>query len=74
MTVQIHRPSPHVAELVMNRPEALNALSTDQARQLTAAVTEVTADDQVGVVIIASALDRAFCVGADLEGAGRIRR
>jgi len=67
MTVQVHRPSPHVAELVMNRPEALNALSTDQARQLTAAVAEVAADDQVGVVIIASALDRAFCVGADLK-------
>ena len=27
-------PRPHVAELIMDRPEALNALSTDQARRL----------------------------------------
>ena len=56
MTVQIERPEPHLAELVMNRPEALNALSTEQARRLTAALADVAADDQVGVVILASAL------------------
>ncbi|HSU35061.1 MAG TPA: enoyl-CoA hydratase-related protein [Propionibacteriaceae bacterium] len=67
MTVQIERPAPHVAELVMNRPATLNALSTEQARRLTAALAEVAADDQVGVVILASALDRAYCVGADLK-------
>jgi enoyl-CoA hydratase/carnithine racemase len=30
MTVKVKRPSAHVAEVIMNRPEALNALSTDQ--------------------------------------------
>ena len=29
MTVEIGRPSAHVAEVIMNRPEALNALSTE---------------------------------------------
>jgi enoyl-CoA hydratase/carnithine racemase len=67
MTVEIERPAPHLAELVMNRPEALNALSTEQARRLTAGLAELAADDQVGVVILASALDRAYCVGADLK-------
>ena len=67
MTVEIERPAPHVAELVMNRPEALNALSTEQARRLTAGLSELAADDQVSVMILASALDRAYCVGADLK-------
>ena len=67
MTVQIERPAPHVAELVMNRPDALNALSTEQARRLSAALAELAADDQVGVVILSSALDRSYCVGADLK-------
>ena len=34
MTVEIGRPSAHVAEVIMNRPEAMNALSTDQLRRL----------------------------------------
>ena len=46
MTVEIERPAPHVAELVMNRPEALNALSTEQARRLTAGLAELAADDR----------------------------
>jgi enoyl-CoA hydratase/carnithine racemase len=67
MSVELGRPSAHVAEVIMNRPEALNALSTDQVRRLGATAGQLAADDQVSVVIISSALDRAFCVGADLK-------
>jgi enoyl-CoA hydratase/carnithine racemase len=67
MSVEIGRPSAHVAEVIMNRPEAMNALSTDQVRRLGEAAAQLAADDQVSVVIISSALDKAFCVGADLK-------
>ena len=67
MTVEIERPSAHVADVIMNRPEALNALSTEQLRQLGQTATQLAADDQVSVVIISSALERAFSVGADLK-------
>jgi enoyl-CoA hydratase/carnithine racemase len=67
MTVEVGRPSAHVAEVIMNRPEALNALSTDHVQRLGSAASELAADDQVSVVIISSALERAFCVGADLK-------
>jgi enoyl-CoA hydratase/carnithine racemase len=70
MTVEIGRPSAHVAEVIMNRPEAMNALSTDQLRRMSSASTELAADDQVSTVIISSALERAFCVGADLKERG----
>src|SRR4029453_6625276 len=67
MPVEIGRPPAHVREVIMNRPEAMNALSTDQVRRLGEAAVQLAADDQVSVVIISSALDKAFCVGADLK-------
>jgi enoyl-CoA hydratase/carnithine racemase len=67
MTVELGQPSPHVAEVIMNRPKALNALSTDQVRRLADATSKLAADDQISVVIISSAVQRAFCVGADLK-------
>jgi enoyl-CoA hydratase/carnithine racemase len=67
MTVELQQPSAHVAEVIMNRPEALNALSTDQVRRLRDAANQLAADGQISVVIISSAVQRAFCVGADLK-------
>jgi enoyl-CoA hydratase/carnithine racemase len=67
VTVRIERRAPRLAELIMDRPEALNALSTEQARRLTAAAREVAGEPRVSVMIISSALERAFCVGADLK-------
>lgn len=67
MTVRVERPAAHVAELVMDRPEARNALSTEQARRLGAAARELAADPGVSVVILASTRPDAFCVGADLK-------
>ena len=67
MTVRIERPAPRVAELVMDRPAALNALSTDQARRLAEAARTLAADPDTSVVVLVSALPDAFCVGADLK-------
>ena len=67
MSVRLERPAPGVVELVMDRPDALNAVSTAQARAIAAACAEVAGDETTQVVIVASALDRAFCVGADLK-------
>src|SRR5260370_885015 len=58
-------------EITLNRPGALNAISTDVAWQLADACAQVAADGQKGngarVVILSAAGDRAFCVGADLK-------
>jgi enoyl-CoA hydratase/carnithine racemase len=67
MTVRVERPAPRVAELVMDRREALNALSTDQARRLADAARALAADRDTSVVVLVSALPDAFCVGADLK-------
>ncbi|MBC6458660.1 enoyl-CoA hydratase/isomerase family protein [Actinomadura sp. HBU206391] len=64
--VSLHR-FDHVAEIVLDRPEALNALSTAMARRLTAVCAEVAEDPQVRAVVLSAAGDKAFCVGADLK-------
>ena len=56
----------------MDRPEALNALSTDQARAIAKACAELlSADPLPSVVLLTSAVPKAFCVGADLKERGR---
>lgn len=57
----------HVAELALDRPKAMNAVSTDMARSLAGACAALAADPGVRVVVLTSTHERAFCVGADLK-------
>ncbi|WP_149185144.1 enoyl-CoA hydratase/isomerase family protein [Streptomyces sp. TRM49041] len=57
----------YVAELVLDRPKAMNAVSTDMARSIGAACDALGADLSVRVTVLTSSHDRAFCVGADLK-------
>lgn len=52
--------------LTLNRPEALNALSTALVAALSAALDDLAADDTVRGVIVTGA-GRAFCAGMDLK-------
>ncbi|WAX78257.1 enoyl-CoA hydratase/isomerase family protein [Streptomyces sp. KMM 9044] len=56
-----------VAELVLDRPKAMNAVSTEMARSLAGACAALGKDPAVRVVVLTSSHDRAFCVGADLK-------
>ena len=57
-----------IARLTLNRPDQLNALKARDYDDLTLAVLEATADDEVGVILI-SGNGRAFCAGGDLKEA-----
>ncbi|HKR70072.1 MAG TPA: enoyl-CoA hydratase-related protein [Streptosporangiaceae bacterium] len=63
----LRRNAQGIAEVVLDRPDAMNALSTAMLVQLTAHFTAIAADPQVRVVVLSSSGDRAFCVGADLK-------
>ena len=65
--VQVVRHDSGVVELVLNRPEAMNAVSTAMAAALTEAATGVAADDTARAVVVTSSHPKAFCVGADLK-------
>ncbi len=57
----------HVAELVLDRPKAMNAVSTEMARCIAEACTALAGDQAVRAVVLSSTHERAFCVGADLK-------
>lgn len=58
-----------VATITLNRPEKLNAVSPELARDWSSALDEATLDDDIKVVVIKGA-GRAFSAGADLTGVG----
>lgn len=55
-----------VAEVVLNRPEARNALDLGMCHELRAVFEHLDADDTVRVVLLRAA-GSAFCAGADLK-------
>lgn len=57
----------HVAELVLDRPKAMNAVSTQMAGSIAQACAALAADRDARVVVLTSSHERAFCVGADLK-------
>jgi enoyl-CoA hydratase/carnithine racemase len=67
VAVRRHGEHGHVAELVLDRVKALNAISSDMARAVAAACTALAADQDVRVTVLTSSHERAFCVGADLK-------
>jgi enoyl-CoA hydratase/carnithine racemase len=56
-----------VATVTLDRPEALNAISTELAVALAEAVEPLATDPAVRAVVLTGAGERAFCVGADLK-------
>jgi enoyl-CoA hydratase len=56
-----------IGRLVLNRPQALNALNTGMIRQLTAALDEWRDDPSVHAVVLEGAGERAFCAGGDIR-------
>jgi enoyl-CoA hydratase/carnithine racemase len=65
--IERHGEGGYVAELVLDRPEALNAVSSELARDLGAATAALSAQQGVRAVVISSSQLKAFCVGADLK-------
>lgn len=56
-----------IARIVIDRPEALNALDLDTLRELRAHLLEVRDRREIRTAILTGAGERAFCVGADLK-------
>lgn len=63
-----------VARITINRPDRRNAINPEVVSGLSEALARAD-DDEVGVVVLTGAGDRAFCAGGDLGGmtdAGRV--
>lgn len=57
---------PGVRQLMFNRPDKLNALSTALMAEFDAALDDLIGDDKVRVVVLRGAGGRAFVAGADI--------
>lgn len=56
------------ARLTINRPDKRNAISPEAMTLFNRALDEAEQDDDVRVVVVTGAGDKAFCSGADLGG------
>ena len=62
-----------VGRLVFNRPEKHNAIGFDMWRGISRAVQAFAADDDVRVIILSGAGERAFSTGADISEFDEVR-
>ncbi|MEN6348347.1 MAG: enoyl-CoA hydratase-related protein [Syntrophomonas sp.] len=58
----------NIGILYINRPKAMNALNLATVREISQAIDEVKENEQVKVLIITGAGDKAFVAGADILG------
>ena len=65
-TLDIRRPTPHVAHVWLNRPEVRNAFNDGVIAELTQAFAAFAADDALRAVVLGGH-GKAFCAGADLS-------
>lgn len=56
----------NVAVLTINRPEKYNALNDEVVAEISSAMDELGADDEVRAIVITGAGDKAFISGADV--------
>lgn len=56
----------HVAEVLLNRPGALNAIDDEMDRALAAAWERIDGDPDIRVAVLRGAGERAFCAGGDI--------
>jgi enoyl-CoA hydratase/carnithine racemase len=55
------------ATITLNRPQVLNALNLETLQELGVALQDAEWDDDIAVVVITGAGEKAFCTGADMK-------
>ena len=67
--VLVEEPAPHVRRLTLNRPEQLNAMTSELCEALHEELRRIATDRSARAVILMGA-GRGFCAGVDLHGYG----
>jgi methylglutaconyl-CoA hydratase len=65
-TLDVQRPSPHVAGVWLNRPDVRNAFNDGVIAELTRVFADLARDDDLRAVVLGGH-GKAFCAGADLS-------
>src|SRR5690348_3793337 len=56
-----------IAKITINRPQIYNALRTHSFEELTSAVRDAADDEEIGVIVITGAGEKAFSSGGDVN-------
>ena len=64
----LHESTKGVTTITLNNPEKLNALNLTMQQELLEALRHYRDDEGTRVIIITGAGERAFCVGAEIQG------
>ena len=67
--IELSTPSPGIALVILNRPDKLNAMTSELVETLHATLDTLADDASVRVVVLTGA-GRGFCAGLDLGGYG----
>ena len=65
--ILLEQPEAGIYLLTVNRPKALNALNAATLDEIAAAIAKIGADDNVRVLLVTGAGDKAFVAGADIS-------
>src|SRR6202051_1472754 len=65
----VDEPAPHVRQLTLNRPQQLNAMTSELCEALHEELRRIAAERSCRAVILTGA-GRGFCAGLDLHGYG----
>ena len=57
----------HIAIVVLDRPQAMNSIDPEMREELYAIAERIKKDDDIWVVILTGAGEKAFCTGSDLK-------
>jgi enoyl-CoA hydratase len=63
----------HVATIRLNRPDKHNAINSAMSRELIETLDAIEADDDIRVIVLTGAGDKAFCAGADMAEAVQVQ-
>lgn len=63
----IYEKSEGIATITLNRPEALNAFSKEVVEEILQALEDIRRDENVRVVVLTGAGEKAFSAGADIK-------
>jgi enoyl-CoA hydratase len=66
----IYNKKDHIADITLNRPEAGNSINQQLAQELEDVCRGINQDDDIYVVTLTGAGDKAFCSGGELEKSG----
>src|ERR1700749_3757637 len=72
MSVVQHAIAEGIGRITLNRPERLNAITTELADQLADALNELSSNPAVKVIVIRGA-GKNFCAGGDVAEVQRLR-